>query len=133
MQETFLLFYRKAIEKKHPLKPHVFGFCVSPAVHPNTCSYKILVFFHSSVLHIYSYLIPMFFLFQHFFQSYIPIRVFFIGRKSPIFPKFPLYLQGPIKFDISQIFPFFPVSTQTIQNQPRDGPTLIMIYSCFDL
>jgi hypothetical protein len=60
-------------------------------------------------------------------------RVFFIGRKSSIFPKFPFYLRGPIKFDISQIFPFFPVSTQTIQNQPRDGPTLIMIYSCFDL
>jgi hypothetical protein len=26
---------------------------------------------------------------------------FFIGRKSPIFPKFPFYPRGPIKFDIS--------------------------------
>jgi hypothetical protein len=60
-------------------------------------------------------------------------RVFFIGRKSPIFPKFLFYPRGPIKFDISQIFSIFPVSTKTIQNQPRDDPTLIMIYSCFDL
>jgi hypothetical protein len=44
-----------------------------------------------------------------------------------------LSILGPIKFDISQNFFFFPVSTQTIQNQPRDGPTLIMIYSYFDL
>jgi hypothetical protein len=58
---------------------------------------------------------------------------FFIGRKSSIFSKFPFYPHGPIKFDISQIFPFFPVSTQTIQIQPRDGLALIMIYSCFDL
>jgi hypothetical protein len=65
--------------------------------------------------------------------SYLASRVFFIGRNSPIFPKFPFYPRGPIKFEISQFFPFFPVSTQTIQNQSRDGPTLIMIYSCFDL
>jgi hypothetical protein len=51
---------------------------------------------------------------------------FFIGRKSSIFSKFPFYPRGPIKFDISQIFPIFPVSTQIIQNQSRDDPTLIM-------
>jgi hypothetical protein len=70
------------------------------------------------------------------FQSVVPPvtnRVFFIGRKSPIFSKFSFYPRGLIKFEISQIFPFFPVSTQIIQNQPCDGPTLIMIYSCFDL
>jgi speckle-type POZ protein len=67
------------------------------------------------------------------FRAELLGRVFFIGRKSPIFPKFPFYPRGPIKFDISQIFPIFPVSTQTIQNQSCDDPTLIMIYSCFDL
>ena len=51
-------------------------------------------------------------------------KVFFIGRYSPKFPKFPFYPQGPIKFDIGQIFPFFPALTQTTQIQPCDGPTL---------
>jgi len=52
------------------------------------------------------------------------VKVFFIGRNSPKFPKFPFYPQGPIKFDIGQIYPFFPAPTQTTQIQPRDGPTL---------
>jgi hypothetical protein len=58
---------------------------------------------------------------------------FFISRNSLIFLKFPFYPQGPIKFDIGQIFPFFPTSTQTTQIQPCDGPALIMFYSCFYL
>ena len=51
-------------------------------------------------------------------------KVFFIGRNSRKFPKFPFYPQGPIKFDIGQIFPFFPASTQTTQIQPYDNPAL---------
>ena len=51
-------------------------------------------------------------------------KVFFIGRNSRKFPKFPFYPQGLIKFDIGQIFPFFPASIQTTQIQPCDNPTL---------
>ena len=51
-------------------------------------------------------------------------KVFFIGRNSRKFSKFPFYPQGPIKFDIGQIFPFFPAPTQITQIQPCDGPTL---------
>ena len=51
-------------------------------------------------------------------------KVFFIGRNSRKFPKFPFYPQGPIKFDIGQIFLFFPASTQTTQIQSCDNPTL---------
>jgi hypothetical protein len=38
---------------------------------------------------------------------------------------------GPIKFNIGQIFSFFSAPTQKTQIQSRDGPTLIMFYSCF--
>jgi hypothetical protein len=59
--------------------------------------------------------------------------VFFISQNSPKFSKFLFYSRGPIKFDISQIFPFFHASTQTTQIQLRDGPALVMFFSCFYL
>ena len=56
----------------------------------------------------------------------VPRRVFFIGRNSRKFPKFPFYPQGPIKCDIGQIFSFFPAPTH---RQPKFSRATVPRYN----
>ena len=63
----------------------------------------------------------------------VGIKGFFIGRNSRKFSKFPFYPQGPIKFDIGQIFPFFSCFHTDNPNSAVRQSHTIMFYSCFYL